>query len=158
MRTLQDLRLALRMMLRNRGFTAVALTVLALGIGANSALFSVLNAVLLKPLPYLEADRLMQLGRELPMGRSNAVSISQFLYWQEHSRSFGAMATYEGRGGGLNLVEGDRPERVASLGVSANFFSVLGVAPQVGRDFNVGDGNEGAANLARISERLWHQR
>ncbi|MCP3961500.1 MAG: hypothetical protein GY719_26965, partial [bacterium] len=93
MRFVQDVRQAVRLMVKNRGFTAVALTVLALGIGANSALFSVLSSVLLKPLPYLEPDRLVQLGRQLPMGRSNAVSINQFLYWRDHQRSFSGMAT-----------------------------------------------------------------
>ena len=158
MRLLQDLRQAVRMMGKNRGFTAVALTVLALGIGANSALFSVLDAVLLKPLPYHEPDRLVQLGRQLPMGRSDAVSINQFLYWRDHQHSFSAMATYEGRGGGLNLVAGDRPERVASLGVSTSFFSVLGVPPQLGRDFLAEDGAEGAPKVAMISDGLWRRR
>ncbi len=158
MRLMQDLRQAVRTMVKHRGFTAVALTVLALGIGANSALFSVLNAVLLEPLPYLEPDRLVQLGRQLPMGRSDAVSINQFLYWRDHQRSFSGMATYEGRGGGLNLVEGDRPERVASLGVSPSFFSVLGVPPQLGRDFLAEDGAEGAPKVAIISHGLWRRR
>ncbi len=158
MRLLQDLRQAVRMMVKNRGFTAVAVTVLALGIGANSALFSVLDAVLLKPLPYLEPDRLVQLGRQLPMGRSNAISINQFLYWRDHQSSFSGMATYEGRGGGLNLVAGDRPERVTSLGVSTSFFSVLGVPPQIGRDFLPEDGVEGAPKVAMISDGLWRRR
>ncbi len=158
MSAMQDARQAVRLMMKNRGFTAVALAVLALGIGANTALFSVLNAVLIKPLPYTEPDRLVQLGRELSIGRSNAVSPSQFLYWSEHNRSFSAMATYEGRGGGLNLVEGDRPERVASLGVSPGFFGVLGVAPQVGRDFLPEDGIEGAPKAVMISDGLWRRR
>ncbi len=158
MRAMQDVRQAIRMMVKNRGFTVVALTVLALGIGANSALFSVLNTVLLKPLPYVEADRLLQLGRQLPFGRSNAVSVPQFLYWRDHGRSFSRMATYEGRGGGLNLVAGDRPERVASLGVSANFFDVLGISPQVGRSFSAEDGEPGAPEVAIISDGLWRRR
>ncbi|MCP3963393.1 MAG: ABC transporter permease, partial [bacterium] len=107
---------------------------------------------------YLEPDRLVQLGRQLPMGRSNAVSINQFLYWRDHQRSFSGMATYEGRGGGVNLVEGDRPERVGSLGVSTSFFSVLGVPPQLGRDFTAEDGAEGAPRVAMISDGLWRKR
>ncbi len=158
MRWTQDLRQAVRMMIKHRGFTAVALTVLALGIGANSALFSVLDSVLLKPLPYHEPDRLVQLGRQLPMGRSDAVSINQFLYWRDHQHSFDGMATYEGRGGGLNLVDGDRPERVTSLSVSTSFFSVLGVQPQIGRDFSAEDGVEGAPSVAMISDGLWRRR
>ncbi len=158
MSALRDIRQAIRMMAKNRGFAAVALIVLALGIGANSTLFSVLNTVLLKPLPYHQADRLLQLGRQLPAGRSNAVSISQFLYWRDHNHSFSRMATYEGRGGGLNLVAGDRPERVASLGVSSNFFAVLGISPQVGRGFGAEDGKPGAPAVAIISDGLWRRR
>jgi hypothetical protein len=85
---MQDLRYALRTMARNPGFTIVALVILMLGIGANSALFSVVHSVLLDPLPYPDSERLMQIGRELPMGRSSAVSATQFLFWEEHNRSF----------------------------------------------------------------------
>jgi len=146
------------MMVKNPAFTAVALTILALGIGANSALFSVVNSVLLKPLPYAEAGRLTQIGRELTMGRSNAVSISQFLFWRDNNRSYSAMATYDGRGGGTNLVEGDRPERIASIRISPGFFDVLGVSPQLGRGFLAEDGEEGAAKVAVISDGLWRRR
>ncbi len=159
----RDLRHALRSMTKNRGFTAVAVTVLALGIGANTALFSVLDRVLLDPLPYAQPEELLQIGRQLPAGQSNAVTISQYLYWREHNGCFSDMALYEGRGGGLNLVPGelaagDRPERVASLGVSPSFFRVLGVPPQVGRDFTEADGEPGAAKVAMISDGLWRRR
>lgn len=155
---MQDLRYALRTMARNPAFTVVALVVLMLGIGANSALFSVVHSVLLDPLPYPDSERLMQVGRELPMGRSNAVSATQFLFWQEHNRSFELMATYDGQGGGTNLVEGDRPEFIPALRVSSDFFAVLGTPPQIGRDFAPGDGVEGAAKVAIISDGLWRRR
>jgi predicted permease len=155
---MQDLRYALRTMARNPGFTIVALVILMLGIGANSALFSVVHSVLLDPLPYPDSERLMQIGRELPMGRSSAVSATQFLFWEEHNRSFETMATYDGQGGGTNLVEGDRPEFLPALRVSSRFFEVLGAPPQIGRDFAPEDGVEGAAKVAIISDGLWRRR
>ena len=117
----QDLRFALRTLVKNKGFTAAALIVLALGIGANSALFSVVDAVLLEPLPYASPERLMQMGRVLPQGRSNAVSITQFLFWRDHSRSFEEMGLYDGRGGGINLLAGGEPERITRRGTNPHF-------------------------------------
>jgi len=154
----QDIRVAIRMMARNPGFTVVALIVLTLGIGANSAVFSVVNSVLLKPLPYKDSDRLVQLGREVPQGRSDAVSISQFLFWRDNNHSFSQMATHDGRGGGTNLVEGDVPERIASIRVSTDFFDVLQVSPQLGRNFTVEDGQEGAEPVVILSDGLWRRR
>jgi len=155
---LQDIRVAIRILARNPGFTAVALVVLTLGIGANSAVFSVVNSVLLEPLPYKDSDRLMQLGREVPQGRSDAVSISQFLFWRANNRSFTRMATYDGRGGGTNLVEGDHPERIPSIRVSVEFFDVLQVSPQLGRSFTIEDGHDGAEPVVIISDGLWRRR
>ncbi len=155
---IQDIRFALRMMAKNLGFTVVALFVLAMGIGSNSALFSVVNSVLLEPLPYRESDRLVQIGREYTIGRSDALSISQFLYWSENNSVFDGIGLYDGRGGGTNLVEGDRPERIASIRVSPSFFSVLSASPQLGRSFNESDSIEGAEKVAIVSDNLWRRR
>jgi len=154
----QDLRYAIRTMGKNPGFSAVALIVLALGIGANSALFSVVNSVLLEPLPYPEPDRLMQIGRELPMGRSSAVSITQFVFYRDNSHTFENMATHDGQGAGINLVEGDRPESIPSIRVSSEFFGVLGANPQIGRDFAPADCEPGAEKVAIIGDGLWRRR
>ncbi len=154
----QDVRYALRTLASQPGFTAVIVLTLAVGIGANSAIFSVVNTVLLEPLPYADSDRLMQLGREMPIGRSDAVSASQFLFWKDNNRSFMQMASYDGQGGGINLVDGDVPERIASIRVSSSFFEVLSARAQLGRTFTEADGVEGAAKVAIISDGLWRRR
>src|SRR5438552_4404814 len=84
----QDLRLALRMLLKSPGFTAVAVAALALGIGANTAIFSVVNGVLLQPLPFKDANRLMQLGRKFPDGVGNSTSIPKYTTWKQHNQAF----------------------------------------------------------------------
>jgi len=155
---LQDVRYALRSMIRNPGFTIVALVVIAVGIGANSALFSVVNSVILRPLPYGEPDRLAQVGREFPIGRSDANTMTQYCYWRDHAGAFDGLATYEGRGGGLNLVSGGEPEHVPSLRVSTNFFDVLRVVPQRGRTFVAEDGHEGSEKVAILSDEIWRRR
>jgi len=156
--TIRDVRYALRTLIRDPGFACVALIVIALGIGANSALFSVVNSVILRPLPYGEPERLVQLGRQFPRGSSDATSIQHFAYWRDNSLSFDDMATYEGRGGGLNLVAEGRPEHLPSLRVSTNFFDVLRVLPQHGRNFLPEDSVEGSEKVAIISDGLWRRR
>src|SRR5436189_2305884 len=105
----RDLRYGIRMLLRSPGFTAVAVLTLALGIGANTAIFTVVNAVLLKPLPYPEPERIMQLGPELPNSFANASQV-KFVFWREHQQSFEAVAATQGIGSGVNLAGGDEPE------------------------------------------------
>lgn len=156
--TSQDIRFALRTMSRSPGFTIVALIVIALGIGVTAALFSVVNSVILRPLPYGEPERLAQIGREFPVGRSDANTMTQYVYWRDHAEAFEGIATYEGRGGGLNLITGGEPEHVPSLRVSTNFFDVLKVPPQIGRGFVPEDAVDGAEKVVILGDALWRRR
>jgi len=136
---LQDLRYALRMLRKNPGFTAVAVLTLALGIGANTAIFSVVNAVLLKPLPYPDPDRIVQFMVRLRDGEGIVLtSIPMFTFWREQTQVLQDFALYEAEGpisagvqelykaAGVNLTGGDRPERLRSIHVSADFFRLFG--------------------------------
>src|SRR5207249_11264197 len=113
----QDLRDGLRMLSKNPGVNAVAMLTLALGIGANTAIFSVVNAVLLRPLPYPEPERIMQIGPEWP-GTFTEASETKFISWREGNQSFEAMAATQGMGSGVNLAGGDEPEYVPGRKVS----------------------------------------
>src|SRR5947209_16378767 len=122
---LQDLRYGLRMLARNSGFTAVAVITLALGIGANAAIFSVVNAALLRPLPYADPDKLVRLTEDSPNVPQMSISYPNFLDWREQNKVFSGIAAMQFRS--LNLTGTDEPERLAGRGVSAEFFEVLGV-------------------------------
>ncbi len=134
---LQDARFGLRMLMKNRGFTAVAVLTLALGIGANTAIFSVMNAVLLRPLPYKAPDRLVEISEKNPKQGINsfAVAPANFLDWQQRSHVFEEMAILDSYSDNLNLAGEDHPEKLKGRRVSASFFPVLGVQPILGRTF-----------------------
>src|ERR687891_666218 len=106
----QDLRHALRMLRQSPGFTAAAVSALALGIGANTAIFSVVNTVLLKPLPYPEPDRLVRVIRSYRNGRAESTSVPKYMAWKRYSQIFENFAVYDFAGPGLNLGGGDKPE------------------------------------------------
>jgi predicted permease len=148
----QDLRYGLRMLRKNRGATAIAIAALALGIGANTAIFSVVNAVLLAPLPYREPDRIVTLLRN----GAGPASPADFLDWQAQARSFERMATAESWGG--NLTGRDRPEQIVGLHVSQEMFPLLGVAPALGRTFLPEDFQKGKDGVVVLSDRLWQRR
>lgn len=154
----QDLRYGVRMLARKPGFTVIAVLTLALGTGANTAIFSVVNAVLLRPLPYPEPERLMQIGRSFSSDDVNAATEAQFLFWQEHNQSFEAMASFKGIGSGVNISGGNEPEYVDGLRVSAGFFRVLGVSPAVGRSFTKEEDRPGGEPVAILSDGLWRRR
>ena len=131
MRTLwQDVRYALRTLRKNPGFTAIAVFTLALGIGANSAIFSVVNAVLVRPLPYPQPQRLMLL-RESSLQGESSVSYPNFLDWKAGSRVFESMAA--SRPESLNLTQSGEPERLPGRMVSAGWLETLGIPPAMGR-------------------------
>ncbi|MGA2475973.1 MAG: ABC transporter permease [Terriglobia bacterium] len=153
----QDICHGSRQLRRNRGFAAVAVLTLALGIGANTAIFSVVNAVLLRPLPYPQADRLDQVMRHYPFGNAGAVSATSFVFWREHNRVFSGLAAYDLLAGGFNLTDSGQPEHVAGIRVSADFFRVLGVSPVLGRDFSAEEQGPGGPNVVMISDGLWKQ-
>ncbi len=143
--------------MKRPGFTAIAILTLALGIGANTAIFSVVNAVLLRPLPFPESERVMWLGQEFPQG-IQAAGQPKFIFWREQSQSFDSMAAYEGFRGGGNLSGGDEAEYAGGLHVSADFFRVLGVNPILGRTFTEEDDTPGAAPVVVLSEGIWRRR
>ncbi len=153
---LHDLKFGLRTLARNPGFTAVAVLTLALGIGANTALFSVVNGVLLNPLPYPEPNQLVTLHESKPNFPTGAISYPNFLDWQKDNRTFSSMAV--ARGTGLTVTGAGEPERVRGEFVSADFFSVLGVKPQIGRTFAPGEDVIGAAPIALISAGFWQRK
>ncbi len=154
---LQDLRYGVRMLLKQPGFTTVAVLTLALGIGATTAIFSVVNAVLLRPLPYPDADRLLYIGQQY---RSLAGSGEpKFLFWREQSQSFEALTCYSSYGGAQgNLSGGNEAEFVRGFRVSQDFFQVFGVYPVLGRAFTKADDTYGSEPVAVLSDGLWRKR
>lgn len=153
---LQDIRYGLRLLRQAPGVTLIAVLSLAIGIGVNTAIFSVVNAVLLNPLPYHDSDRLVTLyqgSNNFPQG---SVSFPNFLDWQRMNRSFTALAAY--RNTGYNLLGRGEPERVHGEMISAGFFEILGVNPLLGRTFSASEDQLGANPTAMISERLWRRK
>jgi len=152
----QDLRFSLRMLLKNPGFTAVAAITLALGIGANTAIFSVVNAVLLRPLPYRDPSRLVLMNESSKQLPDMSVSYPNYLDWRDRSRSFERIAAVQPAQYTLSGV--DRPERLGGWNVTADFFPTLGIAPLVGRDLTAQDDRPGAPPVALLTYGLWQRR
>jgi putative ABC transport system permease protein len=154
-----DLRHSLRVLTANPGFTGVAVAALALGMGANTAIFSVVNAVLLAPLPYTNSDRIMRIQRGFKGGDGGgASSIPKFMAWKKANRTFQAMALYDFSGPGMNLGSGDRPQQIKGIHVSAEFFQVFGVSPSLGRTFLPQEDQPNGSKAAVLSNDLWRTR
>src|SRR5215475_13898779 len=151
----QDLRYGARMLSKNPGFTLIAAITLALGIGANTAIFSVVNAVLIRAFPYRDADRLVIVWETI-RGELNTVSPANFFDWQEQNSVFEGMAAYADTV--VNLVGDGEPEEIPAQETTANLFSVLGVNALLGRTFATEDGKPGQNNVAVISFALWQSR
>ena len=156
---LQDLRYGFRMLAKNPGFTAVAVLTLALGIGANTAIFSVVNAVLLKPLPYRDADRLVMVWEQNPERGwyRNIVSAANFLDWRKQNDVFTQMAAEDPQKS-FNLTGTGKPEEVWGEQVTANLFTLLGVKPFKGRDFLPEEDRPGGPRVVILSYGLWMRR
>jgi predicted permease len=152
----QDLRYGARMLWKQPGFTIVIVITLALGIGANAALFSVVNGVLLNPLPYPQPEQLVTLHASKPNFDAGSVSYLNFLDWQKENRTFAAMAVT--RSSSFTLTDAGEAERVSAQLVSTDYFTVLGVAPAPGRNFAPGENETGAAPVAIISASLWQRK
>ncbi len=152
----QDLRYSARMLRTKPGFTLIAVMTLALGIGANTAIFSVVNAVLLRPLPYPEPQQLVWVWEVQPKLAQAQFSPAEFLDYQARNQSFTGMAAY--RLMFFTLTGTGAPEQLNGLITTANFFSLLGVAAERGRVFQPEDGRAGAPRVAVISHGLWQQR
>jgi predicted permease len=158
MRTLlHDLQYAGRQMMRSPGFAIVAILTLALGIGANTTIFSVVNGVLLNPLPYPEANRLVILFHHKPNFVRGSISYLNFLDWQRDNRSFESMAAYR-NANGMTLTGAGEAENVKAEMVSAGFFELLGVSPIAGRTFTADEDRLGANPTVMISEGLWKRK
>jgi predicted permease len=154
----QDLQYGLRQLRRNPGFTAVAVITLALGIGANTAIFSVVNAVLLEPLPYPSPSRLVYVSEFWPHEPPvHTVVTPDFANWEQHNHVFQALAAYGGHSR-LELGSGGEPETVEAINVSEDFFRVLGVQPALGRSFLPEEERPGGRDVVIISHAIWQQR
>src|SRR6266404_2130536 len=152
---LQDLRFGIRMMVRSPGFTLVALITIALGIGANTAIFSVVNTVLLRPLPYQDPDKLVVLWEKQEQIDQESPSLPDFLDWRARSQSFEQMAI--ARRDNVNLTGAGEPERLLARQITAKFFSTLGVTPQIGRSSSTED-EQTRAPVVLVSDSLWKRR
>ena len=153
---LQDLRYGIRMLRKSPGFAAVAVITLALGIGANTAIFTVVNGVLLNPLPYAQPEQLVALYQRTTHFAEASIPYPNFLDWRRENRSFSDLAAY--RHDDFNLTGMGEPERLEGEMVSASFFPLLGVKPVLGRTFTESEDLLGGARVALISENLWKRK
>ncbi len=151
-----DLRYAFRMLLKSPGFSSIAIITLALGIGANAAIFSVVNAVLLRPLPFPHADQLVRIFGTQPQLAKAPSSPANFLDWQKQNQVFTGIAAYNGKG--FNAIGGEQPERLRGLAVSADLFSILQIQPRLGRAFSAEEDQAGRGDVIVISDTLWQRR
>ncbi|HUK31824.1 MAG TPA: ABC transporter permease [Candidatus Acidoferrum sp.] len=154
---LQDLRYAMRMLRKSPGLTAVIILTLALGIGANSAIFSVLNSVLLRPLPYRDAKRLVWVGDYLPNQRQSGVFDVDYFAWRRHCTSFQEMTAYM-PGAEYTLTGSGEAERIIATRATWTYLRTLGVAPQIGRDISAEEDIPHGPRVALLSNSLWRRR
>src|SRR4030095_7672846 len=150
---IKDIRYAFRILIKRPGFSAVVILTLALGIGANAALFSVVNGVLLNPLPFPDPDQIVTIHQSKPNFETGAIPYLNFVDLQRENRTLSSMAI--SRSAGFTLIGAGEAERVNARMISADFFNVLGVKPTFGRTFMAEDEKQGAAPVALISAGLW---
>lgn len=152
----QDIRYGVRMLWKNRGISAIVMLALALGIGANSAIFSVVNTVLLRPLPFNESERLVFLNEKSPVLDEMSISYPNYLDWRDHNQTFEKIAVYNR--GSYNLTGAGDPERIITVQMSADMFNVLRVNALHGRVFTNEEDKPGAAPVVVLSYGLWQRR
>lgn len=152
----QDLRFAARTLRKSPGFTTIAILTLSLGIGGNTAIFSIVNGVLLNPLPFSHPEQLVALHESKPNFENGSISYPNFLDWRKENHSFSSMAL--ARGYGFSLTGRGDAEQVNAEFLSEGFFALLGVHPMLGRDFTAADEQPGAAPVAIIGEGLWRRK
>jgi putative ABC transport system permease protein len=157
---LKDLRYAARMLTKTPAFTAVALITLTLAIGANTAIFSIVNGMLIQPLPFPEPDRLIQLMRGFKGGEvGGSISVPKYIYWQDNSHNvFEGVTAFDNLGSGFNMAGDGTPERLVGSRVTREFFSVFRVQPVIGRDFAADEDRPGAEKVVILSHGLWQRR
>src|SRR5436309_11616252 len=154
---LQDFRYALRMLAKQPAFTAIAVLTLALGIGANTAIFSIINSVLLRPLPYPNADRIMVLNESSGPGQDFSVALPDYFDWRNDNRVFENLACTHKESRNLSGIPGREPERISCASVTRNFFNVIGLPAEIGRTFSEDEDKVGAPAVVVISDRLWQR-
>src|SRR5256714_10520028 len=154
---LQDFRYALRMLAKQPAFAAIAVVTLALGIGANTAIFSIINSVLLRPLPYPHADRIMVLNESSGPGQDFSVALPDYLDWQKETKTFEHLACTHKESRNLSGIPGREAERVSTASVTRNFFNIIGLSPPIGRVFSEDEDKLGAPPVAIISDRIWQR-
>ena len=154
---MNDLKLAFRQLRKSPGFTLIAVWTLALGIGANTATFSIVNAVLLRPLPYPEAVRIMVLNESSGPGQDYSVALPDYFDWRNDNTVFEHLAATHKESRNLSGIPGRDPERVSCASVTRNFFDIVGLPPEVGRTFSEDEDKVGAPPVAVISDRLWRR-
>src|SRR5690348_4277564 len=152
---LRDLRFAARMLRKNAGFAVIAILTLALGIGANTAIFTVTSALLLRPFPYRDPQQLMSVDVKAD-GNDRGVTLLRYELLRDHNQSFEGTAVYTNDN--FNLTGHGEPVQVPVGRVSANFFSLLGVKPELGRTFAEDEGRPEGKFVVLISDALWHSR
>ena len=154
----QDVRYGFRILIRNRSFSAVIVFTLALGIASTTAIFTVVNGVLLRSLPYNEVERLVWVWGKWPGGDQGSISAPDFEDYRTRSQSFEHLAAFVNVLIPFNLTEGDEPERIDGYYITANFFQTLGVQPVLGRTFNIEEEQAGRDRVAILSHGLWQRR
>src|ERR1700683_4461263 len=148
---------ALRMFRANPGFTFAAMAALALGIGINTAIFTVVDTVLLKPLTYPDADRMVRFLVTSPQGNGPVASIPKFMLWRQQTSAFQDVAAYDSGGPGYNLT-GDRPEQVHGIHVTQGYFPLFGATPLLGRTFTPQEDSPNGGKVVVLSYGLWQRR
>src|SRR5437016_5301755 len=154
---MNNFRLALRQLTKNPAFAAVAILTLALGIGANTAIFSIVNAVLLRPLPYPDANRIMVLNESAGPGQDFSVALPDYFDWQRDNTTFEHLAATHKESRNLSGIPGRDPERVSCTSVTRNFFNIAGLNAQLGRTLSEDEDKVGAPPVVVISDRLWQR-
>src|SRR5881394_928675 len=154
---MNNIRFAFRQLIKNPGFTFVAVLTLALGIGANTAIFSIVNAVLLRPLPYPDADRIMVLNESSGPGQDYSVALPDYFDWRNENTAFEHLAATHKESRNLSGIPGRDPERVSCASVTRNFFNIIGLPPELGRTFSQDEDKVGAPSVAVISDRVWRR-
>src|SRR5882757_5971245 len=154
----RDLRFALRGLGKTPGFTIIAILVIAVGIGVNTAVFSVINTVLLKPLIFPDQDSLVDLRNTSPRGSGGGANVPKFKIWREQTSIFSKVAGFDFGGAGLNLTGGDKPQQVQGVHVTQQYFSMLGAPVIQGRTFTEAEDSPNGGRVVVLSYALWKSR
>src|SRR5688500_10538016 len=154
---IRDIRYGFRSLLKRPGFTVIALIALALGIGANTAIFSLVNAVVLQPLPYTEPDQLVWAWGNFPGGNRASVSPADYLDFRNQNKTFEQFAAMGTMPRPVNLTGSGEPERLMASVVTGNFFQTLGVTPALGRGFSLDNEKPGSDQVTVLSYALWQK-